>query len=471
MTAGLVTALLLTSGVQIAGSAISGAAPARTLSGGAHNIPGDIDGDGKSDLVVSSLFSVRIFYTSAAPGGDHQQVITPPDNPGVSQIATGDFNGDGYADLAVGADTANPDGPAGAYDGAFFVYYGSATGLDTSGYTEIDGATGAGDEFGDELIAIDLDQDGKTDLLEHTSFTAGKFKVFYGSSGGVTTAGSKGFKVGDTAGAEIGDVNGDGKPDLVVGRPDQGKVKYQDHHEVFVGSEGFVSVFYGKAGGTFANKAVSIHGLKVGTKYGLLGSSIAVAHVNGDKYADVIAGAPNTKIGGDVVVLYGGKHGLSASHHSIVDLNTAGVVGKMHGADNLGETVAAGDFNDDGYADVVAGAPQENNGRKGYVVVIRGAKHGITTSHSQLFNLKSFTGHQLTSSESAWYGSALAVLRPSHTKYASLAIGANFYSTSVHYSEGMFDLYIGSKHGLTSTGGIRATGAATNESLGMDLAA
>jgi hypothetical protein len=303
------------------------AGPSRSVAphsgSGSPQIPGDIDGDGRSDLVATVLHAVRVYYTTAAPGGSQVQEFALPDGAAPRALVVGDFDGDGYDDLAVGSPNSNPTGPAGAYDGAIWFYKGSATGIDPTAHTVINGPAAQELEFGYTLIGIDYNHDGRTDVLEHTGNSGGKFKLFFGSASGVTSVGAHNLNVGDVAGVAIGDVNGDHRPDLVVGRPDKGKQKYESHHEVFVGSEGFVSVFYGRASGGYANKAKSIHGLKTGIKYGMVGASIDVARVNRDKYADVVVGAPNAQVGtfrpGAVMVLYGAKHGLSASRRTILN--------------------------------------------------------------------------------------------------------------------------------------------------------
>jgi hypothetical protein len=146
------------------------------------------------------------------------------------------------------------------------------------------------------------------------------------------------------------------------------------------------------------------------------------------------------------------------------------VSGAAHDGDNLGFRVVAGDFNADGYADVAASATQDYNGRDGEVLAFRGSKHGMKARGSKLFNLTSFPGHDLISSQPALYGSAMVVFRPSHTKFASLAIGGEMYSDGSDYGNGMIDEYVGSRHGLRATHGQRITSPTETQFLGDSLA-
>src|ERR1700753_785193 len=87
----------------------------------AKHAAGDIDGDGKSDLVVGSQNNLQITYTSASPGGSHVQTITLPDGEWPLSIVVGDFNGDGFADVAVGSPFSRPvKGEDDAEDGEVF---------------------------------------------------------------------------------------------------------------------------------------------------------------------------------------------------------------------------------------------------------------------------------------------------------------------------------------------------------------
>jgi len=116
-------------------------------------------------------------------------------------LASGDFNQDGFADLAVGA----PNEDVGTLDaaGAISVLYGSASGVTTSGgrlFTQVGGTVEAGDEFGEQLAAGDFNKDGFADLAAAapmedvgTAFNAGAVSVLPGSGAGLTSTGGRLF--------------------------------------------------------------------------------------------------------------------------------------------------------------------------------------------------------------------------------------------------------------------------------------
>jgi hypothetical protein len=134
-------------------------------------------------------------------------------------LATGDFNNDGFTDLAAGApvEDVNDVGDAGAVS----VLFGSAAGITSSGgrtFTQVGSAAEAGDYFGWALATGDFDNDGFADLAVgaegedvFSATDAGAVSVLYGSSAGVTTAAGQIFTQ-DTPGvgssAEPGDFFG-----------------------------------------------------------------------------------------------------------------------------------------------------------------------------------------------------------------------------------------------------------------------
>jgi hypothetical protein len=433
----------------------------------AHTVKGDLDGDGRSDVVAASYDNVHIYYTSATPGGSSEQVFAAPTG-GATSLAVGDFNDDGYADLALGAPGYGPNHGAGFSDGAILVYNGSAAGIDPTSFTTLPGPTDGG-SFGGRVVAFDYNHDGIDDVLGIAGYTAARFHVYPGSSTGVSPTNHFILNVHDVYGIAIGDVNGDGRADLVLGRPDTGKIKRYGDGDV-EGQEGTVAVYYGTTHGYSSTPHV-IHGVKVGTGYGNLGTDLAVAKVNGDRYADVIAGSPNWG-DGSAVVLYGGAHGLKTAHHTTVDPNTAGMPGSGHDADAFGNQIATGDVNGDGFGDAVIAATQDDNGRYGSVYVLYGSSHGITTHHAQRLTA---SGLGDRGRYPAGYGTSLLTLRADGSRYAGIAIGAPEYapsdqSLSDGYGTGFVDVYPGSAHGATTTGAHRLANTVDHRYFGEALA-
>ena len=293
-------------------------------------------------------------------------------------VADGDFDGDGYFDLVVGA----PYFDGGSYDlGKVFVYFGSSTGFVTPADW-----TAEGDSSGMNLgfsVANAGDVDGNTydDLLvgaPHISATPaapGEAFIWFGGSGGLGSNGTPGnadwtASAGDN-GDEFGyavaggaDVNDDTYADIIVGAPG-----YEDpsgHTD-----EGWVFAYYGvyedgpstTADWSAQSKTESWH-----PKNSRLGSSVAFGNFNGDDYDDVIVGAPFFKQDeddqGNAFVWLGGDDGLNS--------NNSGNDGHPPNSDwraksdqegaQLGTSVLAADVDGDGYDEAVAGAPFHGSG-------------------------------------------------------------------------------------------------------------
>ena len=255
---------------------------------------------------------MAILYSK--PGVVDKMIYIGSDSQDGPNISAGDFNADGYADLAVG------DPRWFLSRGAVWVLYGGPQGVDTSRAVRFDedtpGIPGTGepqDAFGDALAAADLNRDGRTGVAIGasgedigTAVDAGMVTVLYGGATGLTTSGAVSIGqstagVPDAAeGADFfgmtlaaGDVNGDGYADLAVGSPfetigDRGTV-------------GSITLLRGSPSGVSGSGATSIHGASFGngpTWLSALGRSLALADVNGDFLADVIGGAPDSIVNG-----------------------------------------------------------------------------------------------------------------------------------------------------------------------------
>ncbi len=269
-------------------------------------------------------------------------------------VAAGDVNGDGYDDVIVGA----PKHSGGAYKGgSVFVYYGAAEGLpnqfDWTLSSDLQGAA-----FGGAVGAGDFNGDGYDDIIigapeYNFSFSqAGRVYVVYGSSSGLSETADwifDGTRKDENVGcavASAGFVNDDLYEDIVIGAR---------RHEVNNVEAGATFVFYGQAGGlTQTSPDWTALGSQSGADFGAAVNS--AGDVNNDGYDDIIVGAPNfahEHIGEGAAYLYlSGVSGLDVS--GVYDWMVEGNQEDAH----LGASVSgAGDVNGDAYADIVIGAP------------------------------------------------------------------------------------------------------------------
>ncbi|WP_183030036.1 cadherin domain-containing protein [Altericroceibacterium spongiae] len=376
---------------------------AYVLFGGAGGF-GTPDATGRRVIDLSSLSASQGFAILGENTDDYL---------GYSVSSAGDVNGDGYADVIVGA-YRNDEG--GGYAGAAYVLFGKASGFGTvdlgSGLSASDGFKIIGDASGDSLgysvsSAGDVNGDGYDDLIVGAYYNddggtnTGTAYVLFGKASGFGTvdtssslSASDGFKIygdndSDYLGQSVssaGDVNGDGYADVIVGAygNDAGGSAAGAAYVLFGKASGFGTVDLGS--GLSASDGFKITG-DASNDY--LGMSVSSAgDVNGDGYADVIVGAYANDDGGSddegaAYVIFG-----KASGFGTVDLGSglsASDGFKIMGAavdDYLGYSVSsAGDVNGDGYADLIIGAYQNDAGGSdaGAAYVIFGKASGFGT--------------------------------------------------------------------------------------------
>jgi len=262
-----------------------------------------------------------------------------------SALAFGDFDGDGFADLATGA-PADPNGVPGSEIGNVVVNYGDTWGLTHVGsvYLHFNIMDNNG-RFGHALATGDFDDDGFDDLaVGHPyrdylgTLDAGAIHVYEGEAGALNTWPALSFRQEDAGGiSEAYDRFG---WSLVAGRFDDDE--YDDLAVGAVGEDddiGAVYVFYGSAAGLTANSSGGLTADMMGGSgfYGdHFGHSLAAADLLGTSEEDLAIGVPFSDIGasildaGRVYVVPGGRFGLAPS--STVILSAA----------ELGETAAVG---------------------------------------------------------------------------------------------------------------------------------
>jgi hypothetical protein len=342
---------------------------------------GDVNGDGFDDVIVGAdLFShgqgsegKAFAYLGSASGLSTAPSWTAEGDQdgayfGHSVATAGDVNGDGFDDVIVGADGF--DGG----EGKAFAYYGSASGLSTTAdWTATSGQLDAA--FGGSVgSAGDANGDGYDDVVVGALYwgddqvSEGAAFVYQGSASGLSTTPSW-MADGDQSTAYFGssvggagDVNGDGFDDVVVGAP-----QYDDGQT----DEGRAFVFHGSAAGLSStpawtaesNKASAFFGVSVGT----------AGDVNADGFDDAMVGAYVYAGRGAAFAYHGSASGLSPTPNWTVKSNQE--------AADFGISVGTGgDFDGDGYADVLVGAHQYDHGQpnEGAAFAYYGSASGLS---------------------------------------------------------------------------------------------
>ncbi|WP_419995379.1 hypothetical protein [Streptomyces boninensis] len=401
-----------------------------------HNA--DFNGDGYADLAVSApdatvnghaqAGQVTVLYGSSAGVSAARRTNITQSSAGVPgtpeegdrfgyATSPGDFNHDGYTDLAVGAPYEAVNGDIGG--GTVAVLWGSAAGL--RGGTTIPEPDPTGhDLFGAHLAAGDFDGNGKTDLT--TLDSSATVRTY----SGITPAGG----IGAPTAADVpvrtnhparpyrltaGDVDADGKDDLLVSGGNK--------------AEGYLANYY--LPGTAAGPGTVAAELPGGTVSD-------IGDLNGDGYGDVVSGLsyditnseeqPGTSLGGNVHITYGTAAGPTGPHQ-VIDQDTAGVPGTAEGADDFGSEVSVGDVNGDGFADIAVGAPREDGstrgtGNSGAVTVLYGSAAGTTGAGAQLFT-QNTAGVPGTSEYEDFFGEDVLLSDLNDDGRSDLAVGVS----------------------------------------------
>jgi hypothetical protein len=300
----------------------------------------DFDGDGLADVGVTAVtyddyFGAAYVYTSQRGTGPASVPVeldgpaTHGDEYGCTIDSAGDVNGDGFGDVVVGQ--CDVDMTPGAY-GAAYVYLGGPAGISAMPTVLLQPVPGVA--FGDAAgSAGDANGDGYADLVVGSSY--GNAYLYLGGPSGIGTTPTTLSAPSSTA-FGAADVNGDGWGDLVMGG-------YQAN-----GLVGMVNVYLGTPAG-LSTTPLPLPGPPAGLEAGY-GESIGVGDVNADGYADVLVGAfLFDGQSGEGLLFMGGPGGLASPPI---------VLGNPHGT-NAGRFTSGlacvHDVNGDGFDDFVVG--------------------------------------------------------------------------------------------------------------------
>jgi FG-GAP repeat len=490
----------------------------------------DFNGDGFSDMAVGApsegiqgfavAGAVNVIYgsprglvsarnqlwTQASPG-----VPTNPQTGGRfgAALAAGDFNGDGFTDLAIGADGEDVGSVSAA--GVVIVLYGTAAGLTSSGSDLFDqdselmlDQAEPFDAFGQSLGAGNFGRTPEDDLAIGVgegiggAQAAGAVQVVYGSVSGLSQNGNQlwseatpgvngdGAETGDAFGYSGGglaaaDFGKDGHADLAIPIPSEDLGAIQD--------AGAVIVLYGGAGGLTAAGSQfwkqGANGLRdTAEANDRFGSSVAAGNFGKSSKADLAIGAPGEMVGsksgcGAVSVLYGSSAGLTATANQFLTQDTTGIKDQCEGpspvtgsGDGFGWSLASANFGRSGQADLAIGVAQEDIGAAvdaGAVQILYGSTSGVTTTGNQFWSQNS-TG-VADSSETAsghdvpeTFGYSLLAANFGKAGQADLAIGVegeDLVSNTV-VDAGAVNVLYGSTNGITAAGNQLWTQDSTN---------
>ena len=411
---------------------VVGALPGILLSlPGAAQRPADFDGDGREDLVIGTprdqvgeidqAGSVNLLYGARRGLATRRNKRWSQDSAEVAgdagygdrfgdAHAAGDFNGDGYSDLAVGAweDLVDTESDAGAVN----VLYGGPRGVTAFGNQLLDmdipdnwrGVEEAW--FGFAVTSGDFNGDGFDDLavgaprmrFYHYTLNSGQIFTFYGSPDGLrpgnmwaqedASTGDSGE--GDCFGWALAaaDFDGDGCDDLAVSAP------YKDD----IG--GTVSIIYGTRDGLTYRGSQTWFDANLGGYYTSgtsFGKSLAVGHINGDRFADLAIAAPGRNYldgrewesrSGAVVVLYGSRYGLTDFASENI-YRSSGLPGSPIEEERVGETIALGDFDGNGYDDLAIGVPCQDVSEQqdaGAVIILPAGRNGLQPRNARVIH-------------------------------------------------------------------------------------
>ena len=350
---------------------------------GSAVVRGDVDGDGYTDLVVAAnneaigkterAGSVTVVFGSKDGLSGDAIAFSSPKATAYAQfgdkLAVGDYNHDGRDDIAV------------SDQGKVQLVNGAANLRDTATPKMTSVAPPGTEGDIDSLSSGDINGDGFSDLVtvgwQDDGADEGTLGVLPGSSAGLKSKplGKNVLLPFSSYRAVVGDINGDGKDDVVT---DTG---FEDGPE-----DARLRTFPGTAKGLDTDNPVIWKGKKQA------GIGARLSDINGDGHDDLIVSDTDAETSdgyndaGAITVLKGTKNWLTDEGAQTLNLDSEGVPGSMEGNDKFGEAVAPADYNGDGKPDLAVGVP--NREKDGAVAMLYAGADGLTGKGSALFGPK-----------------------------------------------------------------------------------
>lgn len=411
---------------------------------------GDLNADGKADLAVGDyLYSTQtgrayIFYNdgtypSLAANADILITGNAASDGFGAALTTGDLNADGKVDLIVGAFayTSNTGRAYIFYNGSIITEGASGADVTITGNATID-------EFGRTMTVGDLNADGKTDLIVGAgcySSCTGRAYIFYNDGSIPTTAATADVTITGEASSDLfttslttGDFNADGEVDLAVGAP-------------YAASFGRTYIFYND--GSIPTTGATADVIITGDAFDEFGTSLASGDLNADGRADLVVGirwAYPSDIGRAYIFYNDGAYPSGAASADVT------ITGEQS-EDWFSKSLITGDFNADGKIDLAVGAPQQTSGS------YRGKVYMYTMNDA-------VTGGEASSN---YFGEVLTAGDFNADGKTDLLVGAPGYSTStgrayIFYGGGALDVSV-------SSADVVITGNASSDAFGSSVVA
>lgn len=354
---------------------------------------------------------------------------------GFSVASAGDINSDGYSDVLAGAphyDNGEDN------EGAAFLYYGSANGLNPA--PTLLESNQAHAEMGYSVSSAgDINNDGFSDIALGAPFydngqpNEGIVFVHFGSPKGIKPNPAimlEGNQFGAQFGKAValaGDVNNDSYSDLIVGASEFDKGQL---------NEGAAFVYYGSKVGINPNKMAI---LEMNQSISGMGASVAGAgDVNSDGFSDVLVGAPFYDQGesneGAAFAYLGNAQGISLVP-TIIQSDQADA--------HLGTSLAsAGDLNGDGYGDIIVGAWSASLGEQneGAAYIFHGTSAGLDFQSQKILE---------SNQANAKFGASVACAGDVNGDgFSDVIVGGNLLDHP-EVNEGVAVVYYGTANGIS----------------------